>query len=315
MKKQILALLFMLAMLLSACGGEQTAPSEDSAAVVTFTDDMGREITVKSTMRAATLLGSFAQVWQLAGGEVSAAPDDAWEDLALPMGEDAVNLGSTEQLSLELLLSSQPDLIIASMNRRQNVEWMDMLVGTGIPVAYFNIDDFDDYLRFLDICTDITGRKDLYEQHGLVVREQIDAVVERSRQRLAGGDGPTVLCMTSSASTVRVQNSEGTVLGAMLKTLGCVNIADSDTTLMESLSIEHILVSDPDYIFFVQRGDDEEGMKAHVQEFLMDHPAWSQLTAVKNGHVFFMEKNLFNLKPNHRWGEAYEILEDKLQNG
>jgi hypothetical protein len=27
-----------------------------------------------------------------------------------------------------------------------------------------------------------------------------------------------------------------------------------------------------------------------------------------------MDKNLFNLKPNHRWGEAYAILEEILSN-
>ena len=60
--------------------------------------------------------------------------------------------------------------------------------------------------------------------------------------------------------------------------------------------------------------DDEVGMKKYVQQFLMDNPAWSELTAVKNGRVYFMEKNLFNLKPNHRWGEAYEIMEEILAN-
>lgn len=316
MKKQIFTILLLFSLLLTACGttNQTYAPTEDES-TTTFTDDMGREVIIGTVERAATLLGSFAQIWQLAGGHVCAAPDDAWDDLALDMPEDAVNLGSTEQQSLELLLSSEPDLIIASTNRRQNVEWLDTLVATGIPVAYFDVDDFDDYLRLLKFCTDLTGRGDLYEQHGLRVQSQIDAVVDQSRQRLSGKEPPTVLCMTASASTVRAQNSTGTVLGAMLKTLGCINIADSDTVLLENLSIEHILMSDPDYIFIVQRGNDEAGMQAYIQQFLMEHPAWSSLTAVKNGRVFFMEKALFNLKPNHRWGEAYEILEEKLQNG
>jgi iron complex transport system substrate-binding protein len=84
--------------------------------------------------------------------------------------------------------------------------------------------------------------------------------------------------------------------------------------LLENLSIEHIILSDPDYIFFVQRGDNTQGMQEHVQKTLMDHPAWSELTAVKNGRVYFMDKNLYNLKPNHRWGEAYQGLENILSN-
>ena len=324
MKQKILAAMLLLSMLLTACGtGSQTNSNPkleeevtgEVSGAVTFTDALGREITVDSPKRTAALLGSFAQVWQLAGGAVCAAPDDAWDDLNLELAEDTVNLGNTKNLSLELLLSSRPDFILASTNTRQNVEWRETLTATGIPVAYFDIDDFDDYLHLLEICTDITGRKDLYKQYGTDVQVEMEAVVEKSKERISKTGNPTVLCMVASASAVYVKNSEGNVLGAMLKTLGCVNIADSDKTLMENLSIEHILVSDPEYIFFVQRGDDEEGMKEYLRQFLMEHPAWSQLTAVKNNRIFFMEKDLFNLKPNHRWGEAYKILEDTLQNG
>ena len=44
----------------------------------------------------------------------------------------------------------------------------------------------------------------------------------------------------------------------------------------------------------------------------MEHPVWSQLSAVKNDRVYIMDKNLYSLKPNHRWGEAYELLEEIL---
>ena len=54
-------------------------------------------------------------------------------------------------------------------------------------------------------------------------------------------------------------------------------------------------------------------MRAYVQQFLMEHPAWSQLSAVKNERVYYMEKTLYNLKPNHRWGEAYEKLYEILK--
>ncbi len=313
MKTKSLTLILIFSLLLSGCGAPSGMMASDTA--VTFTDDLGRSITVDNPQRVAALLGSFAQVWQLAGGEVVATADDAWEDLKLTMSADAVNLGSTENLSLELLLSSQPDFVLAAIGRRQHLEWRDTLEAARIPVAYFEIDDFDDYLRLLKICTDITGCKDLFEANGAAVQAQIDVVLARSRERLAAADVPSVLCLTASASRVRAQNSQGTVLGAMLKALGCVNIADSETMLLENVSIEHILQADPDYIFIVQRGDDAAGMREYVQQYLMDHPAWAQLTAVKNDRVYFMDKLLYNLKPNHRWGEAYEKLEEILSNG
>lgn len=313
MKKSLVVFLLIVSLMLSACaGGQQRAVSGNA---VTFTDDLGRVVVVDDPQRVATLLGSFAQIWQLAGGQVIATADDAWEDLHLELPEDTVNLGGTKNLSLELLLAAEPDFILASTNTRQNLEWRDTLEAAGIPIAYFDISDFDDYLRLLNICTDITGRKDLYTQYGIDVQTQIRNALDASQARLETAGAPTVLSMTASASFIKAKNSEGNVLGTMLKNLGCINIADSDDMLLDDLSIEHILLRDPDYIFIVQRGDNENGMREYVSQHLMSHPAWSQLTAVKSGNVFFMEKELYSLKPNQRWGEAYEKLEELLSNG
>ena len=301
--------LFLAAVLLCGCAPRQMSKPVELCG---FQDDLGRAVAVQEPKRVACLLGSFAQIWMLAGGEVCATADDAWEDLQLDLPEDTVNLGNTKELSLERLLSAQPDFILASANTRQNLEWMETLEAAKISTAYFDVSDFDDYLRLLKLCTDITGRSDLYETHGTAVQAQIDRVLETAENR---GTSPKVLCMRASASSVTVKNSQDNVLGEMLHSLGCVNIADSDTSLLENISIERILQEDPEFIFLVQRGDDTEGMKAYVENMMQENPAWQQLTAVKEGRLYFMDKNLYNLKPNHRWGEAYEKLEEILENG
>lgn len=314
MKIRILSL-FLVLLLLSGCAAAPQAASSEETNAVTFTDDLGRTVTVSNPQRVACLLGSFAQVWQLAGGQVIATADDAWDDFGLELPEDAVNLGGTKHLSLELLLSARPDFILASTNTRQNLEFRETLEATAIPVAYFDVFDFADYLRLLEICTDITGCKDRYETYGTAVEQEIRKVIEKSQQRLQSEEAPKVLFLRASASAVHVKNSEGVVLGDMLKNLGCINIADSDATLLENLSIERILEADPDFIFVVQQGDNAEGTRTYVRQFLQEHPAWAQLTAVKHDNVHFMEKSLFGLKPNHRWGQAYEIVEEILSNG
>ena len=276
----------------------------------TFTDDLGRTVTVDDPGQVACLLGSFADVWHLAGGTIAAAPDDAWADFDLPLSADTVNLGHTKSLSLEALFAAEPDFVIASANTDIDLAWKDTLESAEIPTAYFDVSDFDDYLRMLKICTDITGRPDLYEKHGLDVQKEIDLAVENARNR---GTSPKVLYLRASASSIRAKNSTGSVLGEMLAALGCVNIADSDATLLENLSMEHILMEDPDFIFFVQLGDDAAGTSANIDRFLAENPAWATLTAVQAGRVFFLDKTLYNMKPNARWGEAYLQLEELLR--
>ena len=43
-----------------------------------------------------------------------------------------------------------------------------------------------------------------------------------------------------------------------------------------------------------------------------ENPLWGELDAVKNEKLYFLDKHLYNLKPNARWAEAYELLEDML---
>ena len=51
------------------------------------------------------------------------------------------------------------------------------------------------------------------------------------------------MCIRDSSSG-KVKNSENSVLGEMLAALGCVNIADSDASLLEELSMEAILAAE-----------------------------------------------------------------------
>ncbi len=275
----------------------------------TFTDDLDRTVRVVSYDRTAVLLGSFADVWMLAGGTVCATADDAWDDFDLALSETTVNLGGTKNLSLEGLLAAEPDFIIASTNTQQNVSWKDTFDTAGIPAAYFHVSTFEDYLSMLKICTDITGREDLYQQYGLNLQTTIQQTIAAAEQRIAEEGAQTILFLRASAASIRAKNSHGTVLGEMLADLGCINIADNDENLLENLSLESILQANPDRIFIVQVGDDADAVKQHIQNMFAENPAWYELDAVKEDKVHYMDKRLYNLKPNAYWGEAYEMLE------
>ena len=290
---------------------ESTAtPEATDGTTLTFTDDLDREVTVPvEPQRVAVLLGSYADVWCLAGGQdtLVAAADDAWTDFDLNLGDEVANLGSLMEPNLEELIAAQPDLVIASSNTTSNVELLPSLEDLGVPVIYFGVNSFNDYLEMLDVCTQITGQTQNYQTYGLDVQAQVEKAKEQD-----DGSAPTVLLLRSASTSCKVKNSKGTVLGEILADLGAVNIADSDTSLLEDLSMERIIADDPDYIFVVFQGSDQDAAQKTLDAALTSNPAWDTLSAVQNGNFYLMEKELYHLKPNARWGEAYQKVADIL---
>ena len=312
MKRMVCALLCgVLLTTLSACGGEEQDSTEtkNPEEAVTFTDDLGREVTVARPRRVAALIGSFADVWCLAGGQgtLVAAADDSWTQFELELPETVENLGAVKEPNVEKLLAAEPDFVLGSTKTAANVELLDLLERSGIGVAYFDISSFEDYLRMLAICTQLTGCPERYTQHGADVQSQVEQAIARQ-----DGSAPRVLYVRATGASCKVKNSQGTVLGEMLAALGCVNIADSETGLLETLSMETILAEDPEHIFVVLQGSDTTKAEQTLELSLLSNPAWKELTAVREGRYHVMDQRLYNVKPNARWGEAYEKLADIL---
>ena len=305
-----LALLLGTLFSMSACGGQN---KNETKRTITFTDALDREVHVATNPeRVAALLGSFADVWTLAGGELCAAAEDAWEDFGLEL-PNCTNLGGAHSPSLELLIASDPDFVIASASTASNVEMKDTLEAMGITVAYFDVDNFDDYLNMLNICTDITGRKDRYEENGLALQAQIDEIKAQYAAAAEISDQErTILLLRAASSFVKAKGSRGTILGEMLADMGCINIADGDASLLEKLSVEAVMRENPYHIFVVTMGSDTEAAKRSLENLIKENPAWGTLEAVEQGRLHVMDKTLFNLKPNDRWAESYEILYEKL---
>ena len=311
MKKSIYILILCCLLLLSGCGKQNTVlPSEvPTETAVTFTDDMGRQVTVDRPQRVACLIASFADIWCLAGGaeQIVAATDATWTYYDLPLREDVAHLGAAKELNLEQLLACEPDLVLASCGTDRNVALENTFEEMEINAAYFSVNSFEDYLRMLKVCTQITGKTDNYETNGTAVQAQVDDALLR-----ADGTRPSVLYIRATGSSCKVKSSTGSVLGEMLAALDCENIADRESSLLEQLSMEEILFADPDYIFVVLQSADPSDAQEVLETTLLRDPAWTSLTAVREERYYVMDPNLYNMKPNARWGEAYEQLADIL---
>ena len=311
MKKAALLLLSLIMLLnCAACSAsEAPAPAQSAPEGVSFTDDLGREVTVTSCSRVAALIGSFADVWCLAGGKdtLVAAANDAWTSFDLNLSDEIVNLGAIKSPNLEALLAAQPDFVIGSCNTQADIDLEPTLTAAGITVAYFDVQSFADYLNMLSVCTKLTGKPELYERYGAALQERIDAAIARQ-----DGSRPTVLCVRATGTSVKVRGSRDNLLGEMAAELGCVNVADAENSLLDNLSMEAIIRAQPDYIFVVVQGADPTEAEALLESTLLSNPAWSTLTAVREGRYHVLDNALYNLKPNARWGEAYEELSQIL---
>lgn len=312
MLKRIYSVLMAL-LLLSGCGAGEAAlppePPEEDPSAITFTDSLGRELSVNGTPeRVAALIGSFADVWCLAGGHdtLVAAAGDAWTSFDLDLDPSTADLGAIKEPNLEVLLAAEPDLILASCNTAANLDLMDTFEQAGLTAAYFDIQNIGDYLNMLEICTRLTGRTENYARYGTEVKAQVDAAIARQ-----DGSAPTVLCLRASGSSCKVKGSVDNVLGEMLADLGCVNVADGGS-LLENLSLEAIIAADPDYIFAVLQGSDPSAAQETLEKTLLSNPAWESLRAVREGRFYTMDHRMYNLKPNALWGESYEGLADIL---
>ncbi len=328
-KKIIISSIMLFSALFAASARK---PSKKSS--VNFTDDLGRKVSVQKTENAAVLQGSLASLWILAGGKMVAATTDCfveppemtkdqaesfnskWATSGFSahkkgifeyLGCDSKNIediGPMMSPSAEKIIASGADFAIMSANITGHKKIMSLLENAGIKCAFFNYDDFNSYLRIMQILTDITGKSDLYKKNALSQKSKIEKIISLSKSKTP----PTILALRSSSGKVEAKSSDNLSLAAMLRDIGCKNIADTDSYYKENLSMEKIISDDPDFIFVATMGTNEEKALKYIEENLNSHPAWKDLKAVRNGNYYILPRELFHFKPGTRWGESYEVL-------
>ncbi|MBQ8599853.1 MAG: ABC transporter substrate-binding protein [Clostridia bacterium] len=307
MKKFLPAIALIWILVLSAGCAPQ---AEKEEILYAFSDDAGNIVGLSAApQKVAVLFSSFAEVWNLAGGEVAISVGESVERGFCDADTLLVDNGAGKTIDTERLLSYEPDLVIGSADIEAHAETAALLKNAGIPCALFRTETFGDYLRMLQICTDITGDSDAYMTYGIGVQQKIDELLTRIS---ALAEEPRVLFIRSGsgASSAKAKTAGQHFAAAMLEELGAYNIADDAPVLLDGLSLEAILREDPAVIFVSTMGD-ETAAKTYMNS-LLEQPSWQALSAVQNGSYNYLPKDLFQYKPNARWAEAYEYLAELL---
>lgn len=317
MLKKLPALLLLVCLVfnLSACSGKEVmtestqAKTESTEATATdtytFTDAHGREITMdKNPSKVVVLSGSFAEMWELAGGSLSGVTADAPEDRNLNMEGVTIVGESTHKPNLETIVSLEPDFVILAADTEQHKALSESLDDMGINNAFFKVEFFDDYIAAMEIMTGLTGDEEAFTKNAENVREQALEVIEKAKDKA----GPTVLYMRAMTTNVKAKGDDHHT-GVILKDLGCDNIVDRYDTLLDGISLEKVIEADPDFIFYTTMGDDSKAL-AYLRDNLESNEAWKELSAVKNGNFVQLPKEMFHYKPNAKWGDAYQYIYD-----
>lgn len=276
---------------------------------ITFTDDAGEEITLyEKPKKVAALFSSHAEMVLLSGGSVDVTVGESVERGFADGNALLVDSGAGKQINTELLISSGADFAVGSYDIAAHRQTAALLNEAGIPTALFHVESFSDYERVMKILCGIFGGDEAYKKNVEDVRTEIDRVLsgipDSEKKKIL-----FVRCASSEKATKAKTKNESFVC-AMLDEMNTYNIAENAPVLLDGLSTEEIILENPDYIFFSPMGD-EKAAREYISG-LLESDEWSSLSAVKNKSYTFLDKSLFQYKPNDDWDTAYKILAELL---
>ncbi len=296
------------AAMICGCGTVSEEISTDTAtetALETVTEVESTEATTETPQKVVALSKSVGEMWLLAGGELVGVTEDALELDGL--SEDVVSIGSLSSPSEEAILALEPDLVLMTLDLSAHQQLKEDLEALGIAVTAVDIEGFQDYKDTMYAFTQLTGREDLYQTNCLDVETEIMSVLAAFDDSQT--EGKTYLCMRVSATKNKVLKQDYFAC-EILDNFGLTNVAEDDSALSD-LSMEAIAAADPDYIFVIYQGQESEAETIY-EEVFTSQAAWANLKAVVNESVYVLPKDLFQYKPNARWGEAYEYIYEIL---
>ena len=183
MKKRLISLLLVCCAFCACLSSCETSDKKADSTYVfySFTDSTGKTVNLPSRPeKVAVLFSSYAEIWTLAGGDVSVTVGESVERGFADIGALLVDSGSGHsQIDLETLVASKPDLVIGSTDYECQLSAVKRCAELGIPSAAFKVETLDDYLKVLKIMCDINENAAAYETYGVSVEKKAREIVDR----------------------------------------------------------------------------------------------------------------------------------------
>lgn len=276
---------------------------------VTILDARGNQAIInKHPQRVIPMQITLLDLWYLAGGE-AVARTSAHSNIP-ENARDLPEVGTTTTPNIELVLAAQPDLVILNATSGSHVEMAPILAENDIQYFFTgtSLNPYQSIMQTLYLFATITENQEAYDENAGAIQEGVSDIIAKTD----GKESPTVLILFGSSKTIRCELENGLV-GDMVKRLGGKNIIDVkiDGESKVEFSLERIIEQDPDYILVSVMGD-LDTVQDKLNQDIGSNAAWSSLTAVKEGNVYFLPMDIYMYKPNARYPEAFQGLFDIL---
>lgn len=299
MKKLYCFITFILLFAITSCSSPKQ--NELINAENTITDSLGNTCTLPDNPKVASCYGSFSECWLLSGGSLVGVTDDAINERHLDVDENTANIGTVKEINSEILISLSPDYVLLSNEIAAHKQLASVLKDANIDFGFFNLDTFDDYDNLMAQFCKLNNRDDLYKENVKDVKDNIALILSNVPDK----SDKTYLVMRAYSTGIKVKTDN--IADNILKDFNLVSITDKNPSLLTDLSVEYIVSEDPDYIFVLTMGDENNAYN-YLHENIENNPAWNNLKAVRNNNYIILPKDLFHYKPNNRWSKSYEYI-------
>jgi len=267
--KKFVALIVLLAV---------AAAASPEAAVVTYTDKMGRTVTVETPVKRAVLFETYELLPaskgfdQVAGLGRYAFEDDLILAAAPGIARKIASVGTAWEINIEALLRLKPDIVLTFINSNQDaVRFMESKGLNVLAIYPENLPELYDVMRF-------EGKLFAQEQKVEQVIREMEGIFSLIRDRVS--HIPPVQrrkALMLMMQQTMVAGHRG-IYQDLFDLIGVTNCADSRQNFPE-VSIERIISWNPDLIYFVWYA-------RYSAADLLNNPQWRHVKAIKEGNVY-----------------------------
>lgn len=299
--KRLLYLIVLLSLALAGCAPTATPTIRPTATAeaIAIRDGLDRQVVLSGpAKRIVSLAPSNTEILYAIGAGAQVVGRDELSDYP----SEAVNLpsvgGSWSSYNYEMILSLKPDLVLAGeINTADQVKAIEDL---GIPVFYLKnpttLEGMYDNLQ-------IVGRLAGHYEESVTLTTALQARVRAVDDQIgAAASKPTVFYELDGSEPAKPWTAgPGTFIDLLISRAGGANIAANLNGAWAQLSLEDLLVQNPQIILL---GDAAYGI---TPESVAQRAGWEGLQAVKNSQILTFDDDLVS-RPGPRLVDGLEAL-------